>query len=126
VVDGASACAKRRPALPPCHATPPPANLTPPRKEHGEEDTYAFACAVADLLFFTGPEFKNKDSNELKYRTFCLPDMERPRRDVASLEYVVWRMTQGKWEDREHSIPAMKALLGAVTHLEDGGPVPAQ
>lgn len=97
------------------------ARLAPCRKTHGEEDTYAFACAVADILFFpiSNPLYKNKDSDALKYRDYCLPDMARTRQDTTSLEYVIWRMTQGAHADRLHDIDEMRALVKGVTHLVD-------
>lgn len=84
-------------------------------KENGEEDTYAFGCAVADVIFMGGKEFKNKD----KYRDFCLPDMERTRTDKKSLEYVIWRMTQQKRADREHDFKKMHAMVDAVTRIAE-------
>lgn len=86
---------------------------TPDWPEHGEEDTYAFACAVADVVYMGGKEFKNKD----KYRTNCLPDMDRKRADKSSLEYVVWRMTQQRYEDREHSFSTMHKLVDSVKRV---------
>jgi hypothetical protein len=89
------------------------------RKEHGEEDTYAFACAVADILYFPGSKYRNKDTNEMKYRDYCLPDMASKRTDKTSLEYVVWRMTQQAYANRLHDLPEMRKLIGGVTHLVD-------
>ena len=91
------------------------------REKYGEEDTYAFACAVADIIFFPTslPQYKNKDNTSLKYRTFCLPDMEQKREDKASLEYVIWRMTQQAYPKRLHDFDEMRTLVKAVTHVHD-------
>ena len=88
------------------------------RKDNGEEDTYAFACALADQIFFPPALYKNKDNNEMKYRTFCLPDMERTRTDKSSLEFVIWRMTQQKYSDRLHDINEMRKLISGITHVD--------
>jgi hypothetical protein len=91
------------------------------RKTHGEEDSYAFACAIADILFFPPSLYKNKDSDEMKYRNYCLPNMEKQRSDASSLEYVMWRMSQQRSEDRVHSFKQMREMVNAVTHVRDDG-----
>jgi hypothetical protein len=52
-----------------------------------------------------------------RYRDHCLPDMNVTRTDTSSLEYVVWRMTQQRWEDRVHDFDEMRRLVDRVTRL---------
>jgi hypothetical protein len=49
-----------------------------------------------------------------------MPDMDKERKDKASLEYLVWRMTQQKWEDRLHDFDEMRRLVNGVTHIAEG------
>jgi hypothetical protein len=43
--------------------------------------------------------------------------MNVTRTDTSSLEYVVWRMTQQRWEDRVHDFDEMRRLVDRVTRL---------
>jgi hypothetical protein len=52
-----------------------------------------------------------------KYRTYCLPDIDIPRTNTRSLEYVLWSMARPRWQDRTTSIPQLRKLLDAITEM---------
>ena len=83
------------------------------RATHGEEDSYALACDVAHNYYIVEGKYD-------KYRTYCLNNQETEttaRRDPASLESLIWRMTRQVWEDRLHDIGEMQRLLAATKHM---------
>jgi hypothetical protein len=81
------------------------------RRVHGEHDTYSLACSFAEILL------SMRRIRMPKYRTYCLPDIDIPRTNTRSLEYVLWSMARPRWQDRTTSIPQLRKLLDAITEM---------
>ncbi len=79
------------------------------RQTHGFEDTYAFACMLSGRYVCATCHYE--------YRTFCMDEQERARKDDGSLEYLLWRMTRQNFNDRLHDIDEMLEYVPKITHI---------